>query len=77
MQGQGTAPSQGRAIDHLGWGPLNMDGLAADLKTKGVAFTAAPQPKPNQFGHRTAYVEAPGGVRIELVEHTDCAWGKG
>jgi len=77
MQGQGTAPSQGRAIDHLGFGPPSMDGLAADLKTKGVTFTAAPQPKPNQFGHRTAYVEAPGGVRIELVEHTDCAWGKG
>jgi len=76
LQGQGTAPSQGRAIDHLGWGPPSMDGLAADLKTKGVTFTAAPQPKPNQFGHRTAYVEAPGGVRIELVEHTACAWGK-
>ena len=76
MQGQGTAPSQGRAIDHLGFGPPSMDGLAADLKTKGVSFTAAPQPKPNQFGHRTAYVEAPGGVRIELVEHTACAWGK-
>jgi len=76
VQGQGTAPSQGRAIDHLGWGPLNMDGLAADLKTKGVTFTSAPQPKPNQFAHRTAYVEAPGGVRIELVEHTDCTWGK-
>ena len=76
VQGQGTAPSQGRAIDHLGFGPLSMDGLAADLKTKGVTFTAAPQPKPNQFGHRTAYVEAPGGVRIELVEHTDCTWGK-
>jgi catechol 2,3-dioxygenase-like lactoylglutathione lyase family enzyme len=74
---QGTAaPSQGRAIDHLGWGPGNIDAAEADLKAKGVRFTAAPSAKPNQFGHRTAYVEAPGGVRIELVQHAECAWGK-
>ena len=77
LKGEGTAPSQGRAIDHLGWGPANMDAAAVALKAKGVKFTSEPGPKPNQFGHRTAYVEAPGGVRIELVEHTACAWGKG
>lgn len=76
-QGEGTAPSQGRAIDHLGWGPLSMDRTAADLKARGVTFASGPQAKPNQFGHRTAYVIAPGGVRIELVEHAECGWGKG
>ena len=76
MQGKETAPSQGRAIDHLGFGPLNMDATTAALKTNGVKFTSEPAPKPNQFGHRTSYVEAPGGVRIELVDHTECAWGK-
>ncbi|MSO83177.1 MAG: VOC family protein [Acidobacteria bacterium] len=76
LQGEKAAPSQGRAIDHLGWGPLSMDATAAALKAKGVTFTAEPQPKPNQLGHRTSYVEAPGGVRIELVEHAACAWGK-
>jgi len=76
LPGTGTAPSQGRAIDHLGWGPRNIDATSADLKANGVTFTAAPQPKRNQFGHRTAYVEAPGGVRIELVQHAECAWGK-
>lgn len=75
QQGQGS-PSQGRAIDHLGWTPRSIDALQADLKTKGVMFTSGPQPKPNQFGHRTGYVEAPGGIRIELVEHTDCKWGQ-
>jgi catechol 2,3-dioxygenase-like lactoylglutathione lyase family enzyme len=70
-KGDGTVPSQGRAIDHLGWGPTSIDATAADLKAKNVTFTAAPQPKPNAFGHRTAYVEGPGGVRIELVEHTE------
>ena len=76
LKADGTVPSQGRAIDHLGWDPTDMDATAADLKGKGVKFTAEPQPKPNQFGHRTAYVEAPGGVRIELVQHAVCAWSK-
>ena len=76
QQGDGTAPSQGRAIDHLGFGPLNMDATTAALKSNGVKFTSEPAAKANPLGHRTAYVEAPGGVRIELVEHTDCAWGK-
>jgi catechol 2,3-dioxygenase-like lactoylglutathione lyase family enzyme len=69
-------PSRGRAIDHLGFGPRSMDATAADLKAKGVTFTAEPAAKPNQFGHRTAYVEDPSGVRIELVEHAQCAAGE-
>lgn len=76
LEGKGSAPSQGRAIDHLGWGPANMDATAADLRAKNVTFASEPGPKPNVLGHRTAYVEAPGGVRIELVEHAMCAWGK-
>jgi len=75
-KGDATVPSQGRSIDHLGFGPRNMDAEAAMLKTQGVKFTAEPSPMPNQFGHRTAYVEAPGGIRIELVEHATCPWGK-
>ena len=74
-KGEGMAPSRGRAIDHLGFGPGSMDATAADLKAKGVTFTAEPQEKPNAFGHRTAYVEDPNGVRIELVEHAACAAG--
>jgi len=74
LKGDGKAPSRGRAIDHLGWGPASIDATAADLKGKSVTFTAEPQPKPNANGHRTAYVEGPGGVRIELVEHMACLW---
>jgi catechol 2,3-dioxygenase-like lactoylglutathione lyase family enzyme len=73
---EGAAPSQGRSIDHLGFGPRSMDGEATALKAAGAKFTSEPSPTPNQFGHRTAYVEAPGGIRIELVEHTTCAWGR-
>jgi catechol 2,3-dioxygenase-like lactoylglutathione lyase family enzyme len=75
-KGEGEAASQGRSIDHLGFGPLSMDATSAALKAQGVKFTAEPAAAPNQFGHRTGYIEAPGGIRIELVEHTSCAWGK-
>jgi catechol 2,3-dioxygenase-like lactoylglutathione lyase family enzyme len=75
-KGEGAAPSQGRSIDHLGFAPTNMDADTAAMKAQGVKFTAEPSAKPNQLGHRTGYVEAPGGIRIELVEHTTCAWGK-
>ena len=75
-RGASAAASEGRSIDHLGFAPRDMDAEAAALKAHGVRFTADPAPKPNQFGHRTAYAEAPGGIRIELVEHTTCAWGK-
>ena len=75
-KGEAAAPSQGRSIDHLGFGPLSMDTTSAALKAQGVKFTAEPAAEPNQFGHRTGYVEAPGGIRIELVEHSRCAWGK-
>jgi catechol 2,3-dioxygenase-like lactoylglutathione lyase family enzyme len=66
-----AAPSQGRAIDHLGFGPTDMDATAADLKGKMVTFATEPAPRPNQFGHRTAFIDGPGGVRIELVMHAE------
>ena len=75
-KGEGAAPSQGRSIDHLGFAPRDMNADAAALKAQGVKFTTEPAATPNPLGHRTAYVEAPGGIRIELVEHTTCAWGK-
>jgi catechol 2,3-dioxygenase-like lactoylglutathione lyase family enzyme len=75
-KGTGSAPSQGRSIDHLGFAPRDLNAEAAAWKAKGVTLTSEPAPMPNQFGHRIAYVEAPGGIRIELVEHTTCAWGK-
>lgn len=74
--GERTAPSQGRSIDHLGFAPRDMAADTAAMKAQGVKFTTEPSATPNQLGHRTAYVEAPGGIRIELVEHTTCAWGK-
>jgi catechol 2,3-dioxygenase-like lactoylglutathione lyase family enzyme len=64
-------PSQGRAIDHIGWrsvGPLNatIDGLRA----KKVEVTSEPRPLnlPNGPSINFSYVAGPAGARIELVE---------
>ena len=46
-----------------------MDSTAAYLRSKNIEFTHEPSPEVNRFGHRTAYVEGPGGARIELVMH--------
>ena len=62
------AATKGRAIDHLGWGVKDMDADAKTLKEKGVTFTMEPRPFNPEIAIAIAFVEAPGGVRIELVQ---------
>lgn len=62
------APTQDRAIDHLGWGVHDMEADAAALKSKGVKFTMEPRPFNPEIAIAIAFVEGPGGVRIELVQ---------
>lgn len=64
-------PSEGHAIDHIGWrsnGPLatTIDGLRA----KGVTVTSEPRPLPLPNGPTInfSYVAGPAGARIEIVE---------
>jgi catechol 2,3-dioxygenase-like lactoylglutathione lyase family enzyme len=59
-----AAPSQGRAIDHLGWRAAEIDAKIAELKQKGVAVTGEPR---DVRDLRVAFVEDPSRVRIELV----------
>jgi catechol 2,3-dioxygenase-like lactoylglutathione lyase family enzyme len=59
-----AAPSQGRAIDHLGWAVTNVDAKVADLTAKGLK-TVEPRAVRNL---RVGFVEGPGGVRIEMVQ---------
>lgn len=70
QRGEST-PSQGKAIDHIGWrstGPLadTINGLRA----KGVTITSEPRPLPLPNGPTInfSYVAGPDGARIELVE---------
>ena len=65
---QPLAPSNGRSIDHLGWGVRDMDADAATLKEKGVPFTMEPRPFNPKIAIAIAFVEGPGGVKIELVQ---------
>jgi catechol 2,3-dioxygenase-like lactoylglutathione lyase family enzyme len=93
-----TVPSKGHSIDHLAWGPLDLDKVVNDLKTLGVQFSSDTNPRgypscnfvggdaeeggarairrlfctqPDQLPHRIVYLEAPEGVRVELVQHLE------
>jgi catechol 2,3-dioxygenase-like lactoylglutathione lyase family enzyme len=63
------APTKGRSIDHLGWEVPDMAKTAKELKEKGVTFTMEPRDFPNKdIAIAIAFVEGPGGARIELVQ---------
>ncbi|NKB35056.1 MAG: hypothetical protein GKR91_18320 [Pseudomonadales bacterium] len=58
-------PTQGRAMDHLGWAAENLDEFGAVLDANAEVFTM----EPREFrGIRISFVEGPDGVRIEVVE---------
>ncbi|HEY1308075.1 MAG TPA: VOC family protein [Vicinamibacterales bacterium] len=65
-----TEPSAGHAIDHIGFRPVDVDASVAALKTKNVKVTTEPRPLtlPSGTSMRLAFIEGPGGVRIELVQ---------
>jgi catechol 2,3-dioxygenase-like lactoylglutathione lyase family enzyme len=66
-----SVPSQGHAIDHIGWrsqGPIAE--TASALTAKGVTLTSQPRPLPLPNGPSINffYVAGPAGARIEIVE---------
>lgn len=69
LKGEG-APNTGRAIDHIGWSPANVEATVAELKAKGVKFETELPTALNARGHRTFYVVGPSGVRIQIVDHS-------
>lgn len=60
-----VVPTQGRAMDHLGWAAVNLDDFGDVLEANDVEFTMEPRPF---RGIRISFVEGPDGVRIEVVE---------
>ena len=58
------------SIDHIGFRPANVDNSVAALKAKNVKVTTEPRPLvlPSGTAMRLAFIEGPGGVRIELVQ---------
>ena len=65
-----SEPSAGHAIDHIGFRPMNVDASVAAMKTKNVKVTTEPRPLtlPSGSSMRLAFIEGPGGIRIELVQ---------
>ena len=63
--GKEMTPTKGRSIDHLGSGFTDLTTGGKKLKAKGVKFAMDVRPFKNI---KIAFVEGPGGVRIELVE---------
>ena len=65
-----AAPSEGHAIDHLGWRVTDLNATVAELKGKNVKVTS--EPRPLRLANGTtinyAYVEGPSGTKIELVQ---------
>jgi len=61
-----SAPYQG--IDHFGLSVAGLDEAVAELKAKGVQFTAEPHsPRP---GIRICFIRGPENISIELLERT-------
>ena len=97
VKDEDAAASPGHAIDHLGFGPIDLDKVVEALTADRVRFISNPNPRlnpacrvvtadslngghgvrrlycedPPQLAHRTVFLDAPGGVRIELVQHLE------
>jgi catechol 2,3-dioxygenase-like lactoylglutathione lyase family enzyme len=70
VKGQ-SVPSQGRAIDHIGWRSMGtINATKATLEGKSVQLTSQPSPLnlPNGPSINFFYVAGPAGARIEIVE---------
>ncbi len=59
-----ATPYQG--LDHFGLSVSNIDAVVADLKAKGAEFTR--EPTTVRPGVRIAFLRAPEGVSIELLD---------
>jgi len=66
-----SVPSQGRAIDHIGWrSTAKIDETKAMLEGRKVELTSQPRPLalPNGPSINYFYIAGPSGARIEIVE---------
>ena len=65
-----AAPSEGHAIDHIGFRTLDLNAKTAELKAQAVKFTTEPRPLRLASGTMVnfAYLEGPAGAKVELVQ---------
>ena len=65
-----ATPSEGHAIDHIGWRTANLEAKIAELKAQNVKVTTEPRALKLASGTivNFAYLEGPAGTKIELVQ---------
>ena len=65
-----AVPSEGHAIDHIGFRTGNLAAKTAELKAQSVTFTTEPRPLKLASGAivNFAYLEGPAGAKVELVQ---------
>jgi catechol 2,3-dioxygenase-like lactoylglutathione lyase family enzyme len=65
-----AVPSEGHAIDHIGFRTADLAAKTSELKGQAVKFTTEPRPLKLASGAivNFAYLEGPNGAKIELVQ---------
>lgn len=63
-----TAPTDGRAFDHIGFEVRDIDAIVAKLQAAGIKTDAAVRNSANASGLRIVYVTDPWGTKIELTQ---------
>jgi catechol 2,3-dioxygenase-like lactoylglutathione lyase family enzyme len=64
---QATLPTEGRALDHIGFEVKNLKAFCAKLEAQGIRFDTPLTPRPD-LGLTVAFLTDPWGTRIELSE---------
>jgi catechol 2,3-dioxygenase-like lactoylglutathione lyase family enzyme len=69
QRGEAT-PSEGHAIDHIGFRTANIESVATAFKAQNVTFTTEPRPLRLASGATVtwAYIEGPAGAKLEIVQ---------
>jgi catechol 2,3-dioxygenase-like lactoylglutathione lyase family enzyme len=74
--GAHAAPTDGarrRGVDHIAFAVADVDGALARLSSQGVRVLS--QPVTTRPGVRTAFVQGPEGIRIELMHRAPIDYG--
>ncbi|MES1260379.1 MAG: VOC family protein, partial [Acidobacteriota bacterium] len=66
-KGEAAAPTQGRALDHIGFEVKNLEAFCGKLTAAGIRLDVPYRPMP-QLKLSLAFLTDPWGTRIELTE---------
>ena len=70
VRGEAPLPTQGAAIDHIGFEVADMDAFAAKMEKLGIPFNRAPE-RVDAINLTIAFITDPVGTYIEITEGLD------